>query len=144
MNYFYELSLDEKLCAVALLTEEWEKGIEFTYNSKKMIFSPKDVGIEESFNISRVLYIMSNFIVNKSSYNVTPNLRTLVNNENINLFLNYYDKNDFIKKLDILVIVFNFLSNDETLKKLNFIDEIKPNYKFSDLANDIEEYKLNL
>lgn len=144
MNYFYDLSLNEKLCASAILVEDWEKGFEFTYNGKKRIFKPKDVGIEEPFNISRVLYIMSNFIVNKNSHNITPNLRTLVNNENINQFLNYFEKNDFIKKLDIFIIVFNFLSNNETLKKLNFIDQIKPDYKFSNLANDIEKYKLSL
>ena len=97
MNYFYNLVLNEKLCSIAIIVEEWEKGIEFSYNGKKRIFKPIDVGLENSFNVSRVLYIMSNFIVNKDSYNISPNLKNLVQNEKINEFLNYFDKNDFMK-----------------------------------------------
>lgn len=144
MNNFKKLNLNEQLCLIAIIIEEFEEGLEYTYNGIKRVFYPKDIGFNNTFEVSRVLYIMSNFIINEKSYNVSPKLRTLTKNEKIFDFLSFYEKSDFLDKLDILIYLCEFLSVSKELKKVNFIDEIRNGYRFIDLANDIKEYKKSL
>lgn len=144
MNNFKRLKLNEKLCLISIIIEELEDGLKYTYNGEERVFYPEDIGFDNSFEVSRVLYIMSNFIINKKSNNISPKLRTLNNNENINEFLLFYDRSDFLDKLDILIYLCEFLSSDTNLKSVNFIDEIRNGYKFKDLASDIRNYKNNL
>lgn len=144
MDKFNKLKLDEKLCLAALLIEDMGNGIDYTCNGHNRVFKSSEIGFDNTFEVSRVLYIMSNFIINKSSYNVSPNLETLCENENVKDYLEYFRKNDFLNKLDILIYIFDFLSESDELKKVNFIDTIREGYRFKDLSNDVLKFKQNL
>lgn len=144
MKKFNKLKLNEKLFLIAILIEYFNDGIKYSYNGKIKIFEPKTINFDNAYEVSRVLYIMSNFIINKKSYDVTPKLYTLNINENIETCVQYFKESDFLAKLDILIYVCKFLSTNRELKKINFIDEIKNNYRFIDLSNDILKYKLKI
>lgn len=141
MEEYSELKLNEKICLLALLIEEFADGI-IKVNGR--VFKPEDINFDNSFIVSRVLYITSNFIVGENSYNITPKLSELVKNKIILKCLKDFKAYPGDKQIDTLVHLLKFVSNDKILQKLNFIDQIRDDYTFLNLAEDIELYNKTL
>lgn len=133
MEKFNKLKLNEKLCVAAFLIEKLETGFEY----KDKYFEAKDFNFTNCFEISRSLYIFSNLIVNKDSYNITPNIKKLIKNKKVLVYLSYFDNHEVNDKIDITSQIFEYLSNDKELKKLGFKDNINENYRFIDLSKDL-------
>lgn len=125
MEDFNKLKLNEKLCVAAFLIEK----LETEYNKKHFTF--------DYFVVSRSLYIFSNIIVNKCSYNVTPKIKKLIKNKNLLMYLNYLDNYKIDDIIDITSQIFKYLSEDKELKELGFKDSISENYRFIDLSKDL-------
>ncbi|MEG2618765.1 MAG: hypothetical protein RR984_03285 [Bacilli bacterium] len=138
MDKYYCMSLNDRLLVMSVIIERWES---YGIVSSGIKFKPSCVSFENPKETSRVLFIMSFFIINKEA----PTISSVIEdssciNDSIKEVLGIYESMSFKDKLEFLSKEFMNYYNAKEYRNINLFKKPGNNLSFKNLSNNITKY----